>query len=646
VSDTLASVIKSEPDWDSLPKETPGAVVNLIRRCLDKNPRTRLRDIGEARIIIDRALRGELDDDAAESAAPAARARNPMMWALLTVVAAAAVGAAAWILKPGPPEPPLRKFSLVVESADGQSPFDPLIAPDGRKVVYVLGGNLFVQELNQLHPRRLDVTGVTMPFWSPDSESIGYLSNGNLWKVPVNGGGAIKICDPVPSFTSGRGAAWSNDGRIVYAHGSSPLYEVSATGGDPRVFLELEENEADFHEPSLLPDGKGALFVVHRKNDSPNRIELLSNGERKLLITVAGVRLSMPRYSPTGHILYHRSGTTNGVWAVPFSISSLDVTGDPFPVAVDASTPSVSDDGTLVCLRGATGQSISLVWVDRDGVVSDPLTDSRPGHFDPALSPDGKRLAVCEWDGTEVDIWIHDLERKTRTRFTFSEGAQVAPEWTPDGTHILYHESRGDTIMMRRADGTGSPSSVVKGRSPSLSSDGMHLAFHVQAGTTQEDLWYTNLETEGNPVQFLATPARERRAHISPDGGYIAYASDESGQFEVYITRFPTGEGKWQVSTNGGDRPRWGRSGNSLYYQENNCDLMEVSVALEPALTLGTPTKVVDCADSGLSEGFGREFDVDVTAGRFIWAKSTVTAEGRIDVGITVVENWAAEFRK
>jgi Tol biopolymer transport system component len=286
-----------------------------------------------------------------------------------------------------------------------------------------------------------------------------------------------------------------------------------------------------------------------------------------------------------------------------------------------------------------------MVWVSRDGNVSDPFSEVIPSYFDPSLSPDGKRLAVCEWTGDEVDIWIHDLERKTRTRFTFNEGSQFSAEWTPDGSRVLYYETRSDTIMSRRADGTGEASFIAKGRNPSMSRDGKSLAYHMQGGTSQEDLWYLELDGNGEPKQFLATPAREYRARISPDGNYIAYASDASGTFDVYITRFPSGEGKWQVSTNGGDRPRWGKNGKALYYQENNCNLMEVSITVNPSLTLGTPQKVVDCRDLGLYEGFGREFEIEGDGERFVWLKSAATA-GRIDVGITVVENWIREFEE
>jgi Tol biopolymer transport system component len=277
--------------------------------------------------------------------------------------------------------------------------------------------------------------------------------------------------------------------------------------------------------------------------------------------------------------------------------------------------------------------------------VSDPISEPRPGYFDPALSPDGTHLAICEWDGTEVDIWIHDLERSTRTRFTFKEGNQVAPEWTPDGSRILYQDSRTDTIMVRSADGTGAPTRVAKGREPSVSSEGRYLLYDIQAGSTQEDIWYLDREDErGEPQLFLATPARDYRPRFSPDGNYVAYASDESGDFDIYLKRFPGGEGKWQVSTNGGDRPRWARDGRSIYYQQDNCDLMEVSVTFEPALTLGTPRMVVDCVGLGLHEGYGREFEIAEDG--FLWTKSAIAAESRIDVGITVIENWAREFQQ
>jgi Tol biopolymer transport system component len=332
------------------------------------------------------------------------------------------------------------------------------------------------------------------------------------------------------------------------------------------------------------------------------------------------------------------------VWAIPFSLSSLEVSGEPFPVSAEAGSVSISRDGTLVYLGGASGQEVQLVWVGRDGSLSEPITDLTPSLFAASISPDGRRLALCEYDGSQVDIWIHDLERRTRTRFTFGEANQMSPEWTPDGSHLLYYDSRTDTIRSRRADGTGLPTAVTKGRDPSLSSDGRYLVYHVQAGTNQQDLWYLELGGQSEAKPLVATPANEQQVRISRDGRYVAYASDESGSNEIYITRFPTGEGKWQVSTNGGDRPRWAADGTKLYYQEESCRLMEVPMTLDPSPVLGTPLKVLDCAELGLFSGFGREFEIDLDGSRFLWTKSPTPQTGRIDVGITFVENWAKEF--
>jgi serine/threonine-protein kinase len=650
VSDTLACVLKTDPDWDSLPEDTPPAILRLLRRCLEKDPRQRLRDIGEARIIIERVIQGELDDPAAAAPLQAGGSRGSgrgrMAWLAASVVVAAVVGTTAWTLKPDPPEPPLRKFSLAVERDDKNGPDDPVISPDGSSVAYTVGGRLWVQELDELKPREISVEGdADMPFWSPDGAFIGYLSNGNLWKVPVSGGTSVKLCDPQPSFTGGRGASWGNDGRIIYSYGSSGLYEVTDQGGDPRIFLDLDlEKYGDFHEPHILPGGRGVLYVAHRKNGSPDTIELYANGKQTLIVQVDGQRLWHPRYSPSGHIVYRRAGANGGIWAVPFSLSRLEVTGEAFLVAADGVDPSVAGDGTLVYLRGESDVEHVMKWVGRDGELSDSVSVAMREYAEPALSPDGTRLAVTESDGDEVDVWVHDLSRRTRTRFTFDEGAQVQATWSPDGKEIYYCDTGKDSILVRAADGTGIARSVARGRAPDVSDDGNYLAFHVQGGVSQEDIWYLELDGASDPQPFLVTPARELGVSVSPDGRYIAYMSNESGNWEIFVKRFPGGEGKWQVSTEGGTAPLWGTDGRTLYYRQGGCDIFEVELETDPNLVLGTPRKVVDCSDLQLTSLIFRCYTVSHDGSQFLMTQALRPDLNTIDIGITVVENWAREF--
>jgi serine/threonine-protein kinase len=650
VSDTLASVLKTDPEWDSLPDETPGAIVRLLRRCLDKNPRQRLRDIGEARIIIERVIRGEIEEAVAaapvEEGALTGSGRSRLAWLAASVVVAAVVGTTAWTLKPGPPEPPLRKYSLAVERDQKDGPDDPVISPDGSCVVYTVGSRLWVQELDELKPREITVEGrADKPFWSPDGAYIGYIGNGNLWKVPVSGGASVKVCDPQPSFTGGRGASWGTDGRIIYSYGSSGLWEVTDQGGDPRIYLDVDpEKYGDFHEPSVLPGGKGVLYVAHRKEGTPDTIELIAGGEQTMIVQVDGQRLWNPRYSPSGHVVYRRVGANGGIWAVPFSLSKLEATGEPFLVAADGVDPSIASDGTLVYLRGESDGERIMRWVSRDGVVGDSISIPLRDYGEPSLSPDGKKLAVTEDNGEEVDIWIHDLTRRTRTRFTFGDGNQVQSAWSPDGEQIYYEDSGKDSIFVRAVDGSGIPQAVTRGRSPSVSLDGMYLVFHVQGGETQEDLWYLELADGAEPKPFLVTPEREMHARISPNGRYVAYLSTESGDPQIMIKRFPSGEGKWQVSTEGGTAVQWARDGNSLFYRQVWCDIVEVQVETESNLVLGTPKKIIDCGDLNLASRLYRCYTVSHDGTQLLMQQSVTPDLNTIEIGITVVENWASEF--
>ena len=648
VSDALASVLKTDPEWDGLPADTPPAIERLLRRCLDKDPRQRLRDIGEARIILERVIRGEVEETAAvEHVQATSSGRGRIAWLAASVVVAAVVGTTAWTLKPESPEAPLRKFSLAVERTEEGGPDDPAISPDGRVIAYTVGGSLFVQELDELKPRELEVEGdADMLFWAPDGEHIGYLSQGKLWKVPVSGGSSVKICDPKENFAGGRGAVWGSDGRIIFTQANDKgMWVVSDQGGDPREFFALDAEKAgDYHEPSLLPGDKGIIYVVHRKDGSPDTIALLADGETKTLVQVEGQRLWYPKYSKSGYIVYRRSGSNKGVWAVPFSLSKLDVTGEPFLVAADGADPSVALDETLVYLRGEGDRAHVMRFVGRDGSEGDSVGIPVLEYAEPAFSPDGRLLAVSEYDGEEVDIWVHDITRGTKTRFTFEDGEQMQPAWSADGKYIYYSNAPSDSIFVRAADGTGAARAVVEGVSPVVSRDGRYLAYHTFETNTSADIWYLELKDDAQPQQLVATQAREGAVSISPDGRYFSYQSDESGSDEIYVKRFPSGEGKWQVSNDGGLWPQWSRDGTKVYYRHGACDIVEVPVETESGLVLGVPRKIVDCSDLKLTSLAYRCYAESPDGLQILMLQSVTQDYSNIDVGITVVENWAAEF--
>jgi serine/threonine protein kinase len=644
VSDTLASVLKSEPDWSALPDGIPAAVRRLLRRCLEKDPRRRLRDIGEARIVLENVIEGRADEEVPLAAA-ATPPGKPTTWRLALAGLAILVPLAAlasWMLKPSGPEPPLRKFDVTSEDASDDPPHDARISPDGRSVAFVRGDRLWVRDLDQLESREMDGTdGALAPFWSPDGTHLGYLASSRIWKIPVGGGRPVSVCDAQGDFVGGRGGTWAADDRIVFSRGNTGLLEVPAVGGDATVLLELDASkESDLHQPCFLPDGKSVLFVVHRLEGGPDTIDLLTENGRKRLLQLPGQIVWDPVYSGTGHILFHRSPTNAGIWALPFSHSKLEVTGEAFLVTPDGDEPSVSQDGTLAMRRGGGALRRQLVWVNREGQVEEVLSEPLQGVITPVLSPDGRRAAYSASEGENRDIWINDLARGTRTRFTFEASIEWSPAWSADGGRVAW-SGIGGSIMWKAADGTGAIDTLARGMGPSFTKDGTRMVYSLQGENTRTDLWYVELDAKEEPVVFLQTPARERNPDVSPDGEYVAFESNETGRNEIYIKRFPSGEGKWQVSVNGGFWPRWSGSGDRLFFREGE-SIMEVDVTFEPSLTLGTPREVFSGGESDLVMAGWLAYDVTADGNRFLMLQDVTPEDTHATV--TVVQNWFSEF--
>ncbi len=410
--------------------------------------------------------------------------------------------------------------------------------------------------------------------------------------------------------------------------------------------------------PHFLPDGQTLLFVVWKAGEGGQEQEIVArSGEsRKTVISMPGNDIRWPTYSPSGHILYTRTGPNPVIWALPFSLASLTATGDPFPVAEGGRYPSVFSDGTLVYESVGSAGSYQLAWVDREGKVEKTIGQPQEAMRRPALSPDGRRVAVTGTEDGNQDIWIHDVERGTKTRLTFDPAPDTSPVWSPSGDRVAFNSGRernaalGD-IFVKASDGSGEEQPLVAGPLPEgvpdWSPDGRYLIYRVidPSSDTDWDQWYVALTGDGKPTPFLNTRFRETESQFSPDSRYVAYMSNESGRFEIYVKPFPSGEGKWQVSVNGGRNPKWSRQSGELFYVEDNT-LMAVKVRTSPTFEASTPQKLFDGEEIGMRfdtySPTSNMYDVAADGQHFVVVRPVGT---RGQTYLTIVENWFAEFR-
>ena len=420
-----------------------------------------------------------------------------------------------------------------------------MISPDGRQIVYVAGGEptkLWIRDLDSEEPRALDGTeGAHAPFWSPDSQFIGFgtggfgAAGGELKKVSVRGGAASTVCQLTGNYAGG---AWSPDGQsIVFSSGTVlRLYEVPSRGGSPRLLVEPEESAEgyQFWTPRFLPleaGNRALLFTIGAVFESEIVVEDLETGAGKVLATGA-----KPVYSPSVHILYQTRLTTAGLWALPFSIAALEATGEAFPIGEEARDPSVAADGTLACIS-AGGQQ-QLVWRDREGGKIEAIGQPQQNLQYPSLSPDGRYIAARGYEKgiPESDIWIFDLARSIRTRLTFDPDHDSWPIWSPTGSEIAFASFREGNydIFVRPPAGGGGATALTAGElwegPGDWSSDGRLLVYDISHPERRGDILYLRHEDDGqgfDEVPFLQTSFNERNPKLSPDGRFIAYQSDE-----------------------------------------------------------------------------------------------------------------------
>ncbi len=665
-SDTLAAVIKSHPEWTSLPASTPPRVRELLRRCSQKDPKHRLQAIGKARIAIETVLSG-----AAEEVAPIAAVVRPR-WRLGLTAALAAIGAALatglffWNLRPRPSPKPLTRFALTLpvgESLDLVVYPAVAISPDGSALAYVARRG----ETRQLYLRPMDrfeatplpgTQDASSPFFSPDGQWVGFFADGKLKKTSLRGGLPVTLCDAAVN----RGGSWGPDDTIVFSPNAvAGLMRVPAAGGVPQVLTtpDASKGERTHRWPEILPGGKAVVFTIGSLEspsyylDAKIAVQSLETGERKIL-SVAG---TFARYEPDGHLVFGQAG---GLFAVPFDLKRLQVTEAPMPALNGAAVAmypetgaeyfSFSRTGSLVYVQGAASyDDLILAWVNRKGVV-EPLPAPARSYMTPHLSPDGKRVAISARATRNLEVLVYDIPRGTLTRLTYG-GDDENPLWSPDGRYIAYQSERNrmSTIVSKAADGSGAEETLVNAQNysqfpESWSPDSKFLAYTVDDPVSQRDIWILPLEGERKPRPFLRTPFNEFSPRFSPDGHWLAYVSNESGSEEVYVQAFPGPGGKWQISAEGGTSPVWARSGRELIYLNGN-KIMGVAIIPHSSFVASTPRLLVDNSMAASSPFAGNgDMDVNPDGQRFLVVKAREEKMGLAEV--RVVLNWAEELKR
>ena len=682
MSDTLAAVLREEPDWRAFPP-APLGLQRLVRRCLKKDPQTRLHDIADARIELDEALN--------ESAAlvvpmPGARSwrvsrRRALGVGLVALLALAAIGLVGWTLgRLGQHPLASARFAIplpagfLLEPGPGPSI---AVSPDGARLAFVAlerggGTQLFARALEQFEAAPVPGTrGASAPFFSPDGRWVGFYADGALQKVSIEGGAPLKICD-APAVWS---ASWGPDGQIIFATAAAPngLRRVPADGGTPEELTipKSDQGELQHALPQVLPGGGRVLFSILTKAGWEPAVLTLATKEWQTLTRGVSAHTAA-HFAASGHLLYAQAG--GGLVAVPFDPSSGALTGSAFPllerldmVGAGGAGLALSASGTLVYVPAAAElPQRTLMMVDRQGRTA-ALGEMRGAYSHPRVSRDGGRVAVAIESENGIDIWIHDVERGTRTRLT-GGGINSYPVWHAGGSRVTFQAAGSPgrfSLFSRDVDGSGQAEPLLRDAPPesaavlpaamagllpgtmprpgsanphvpvSWSADGAHLAFAERKPGAQRDVWV--LSEGGEPSPFVLTPFDEWAPAFSPDGQWLAYVSNESGRNEVYVQPYPGPGSKWLISIAGGTEPAWSPDGKELFYRRGE-QMLGVTVQVKPEFSVSRPRLLFE--GSYQVAGDSRNYDV-APDGRFVMVRSDRTD---VPPRLYVALNWLEEL--
>jgi len=663
VADSVGAIMHREVDLDSLPPATPASIRRLLRRCLTRERGRRLHDIADARIELEEAIAHPEADPlpAGVRAAPARASKLPWIALALLLPVVAVVG---WRLgvRDEPQAPgATRRFKLVAD-AEVESP---ILSPDGTRLAYLVDKRLLIRSLDSLEPREaaVDVGDNAGIFWSPDGRSLGVVKRPNeILRFDLDGGAPVVLTDAAEFVGA---AAWADDGYIYYAQFQGGISRIPESGGAPEQVLAGHEDMIDYHGMVVLPQGRGVLTIPHLQETDARAIFFERPGEEPELLFTSDSVIGALRYSPTGHVLFHREETPSGLWALPVSKDARRATGDPFLVVPDLTWASFSTTGDMVYAQSdlqSAKINRQIVWLDRAGNEVDrldiPLYQAVAA---PVVSPDGSKVAVIASGvgrpSTDAQaVWVIDLQRGTSTKLTTERLVYALPMWNADGTRVAYVEAKpapggGKNVVSVRADGTGDRQVLFTADVQffvELSRDWSIAAF-MRGSLTAENGMGIAIQRPGDPSSFASFadgPDHEVAPRIHPDGKWIAYSSGKIPSLDVVVRPFPEGEGQWKVSRGNAGLAFWSADGKKLYYTEgepgsDDGDLIEVAFdGSGPTPVFGTPKRLFSYTE--------RE-PLGAPDGRFVRIEKQQPAEGEEPPdlnGIVFVENWLSRFER
>ena len=654
----IGSIMRDDPTLTAdLGAALPQALSRVIRTCLAKNADDRFQTAHDVALQLQWILEGGsqvgIPAPVVVPAAPVSRRIAWLPWSIaaLAIIAAGVLTARSLTRT----TPPARIVRFEVANPDGIFNVGaPRLSPDGRYLAFNATdptGNtkVWVRQLNSLTAQPLAGTdGASRPFWSPDSRFVGFMADGKLKKIDVSGGPAQKICD-APTGSDG---SWSPEGVILFdGRGSDPIYRVPAAGGTPVVAVKADaaRGEAQVGWPEFLSDGKRFMYLAmgQKTEDSSYRVASIDSSDTQ---TLAPAQTQLA-YSPPDRLLFVRDQT---LVTQTFDLKAMKTLGDPTPLAerigtdgVGLATFSISREGTLAYRTGDPGSRLALV--DRSGRDLETMGD--PGEYaNPVLSRDGTRLAfdLADKSARKIDIWIRDLARKVNSRFTFGQGNNRMPLWSPDGNTVVFTSSRsgpGD-LYTKTANGQGDETLLLKDdqmKQPGdWSRDGRYITYNAIDPKSGLNIWVLPMFGDKKPIAIATTDFAESNAMFSPDGRFIAYRSDESGRNEIYVRSFPEGTGKWQISTAGGSDPSWRGDGKEIFYRGADQRFMAVDIRLGDTLQAGVPQSLFP-GRVNLVGNVRNRYSASLDGQKFLF----VATLGRDAIApTTVVLNWDADLRK